>query len=287
MLSKKYVEQGSEKAINGNDIDIYFSGKKLYGDDFSEPEIADWFKDEEIGYFDLEDREADVTYGYSALNWAHGFKFISQRAFQRVLGVGSAYGHELHPILSNTASIVVLEPADGFHSGELNGVPIEYIKPLPNGALPFKDNEFDLITCFGVLHHIPNVSKVLDEIYRCLRPGGCVLIREPIISMGDWRYPRKGLTKRERGIPSIVFRNMIRDAGYIVKKETLCMFSLTARLRYLTGKSPYNSKIIVLLDKFLCALPIWLNVYHAHNFLQKLRPTSVFYYLEKSHDVNE
>lgn len=280
-MVKKHIERAGDISSDGDRMDNYFSGKKLYGDDFSALEVADWFKDEEKGYFDLEERDSKADYGYSALNWQHGFRFISHRTFQRVLGVGSAYGHELYPILGNAGSIVVLEPADGFHSGDLKGVPIDYVKPLADGQLPFKKGEFDLVTCFGVLHHIPNVSKVLGEIYRCLRPGGCVLIREPTISMGDWRYPRKGLTSRERGIPIMIFRQMINECGFLIKRETRCMFSLTSRLRMLVRKPAYNSKTIVLLDKMFCALPIWSNAYHAVNNFQKLRPTSVFYLLEK------
>ena len=262
-------------------VSAYFSGEKLYGDDFSELEILDWFKDEEKGYFDLEERDSKAVYGYSALNWKHGFSFISNHAFRRVLGIGSAYGHELYPILDRTESVVVLEPAEGFHSGELKGVPVSYVKPHASGQLPFDDNEFDLITCFGVLHHIPNVSKVLREIFRCLTPGGSALIREPTISMGDWRDPRKGLTKRERGIPVSIFRNIIHECGFKVIKETRCMFSLSSRLRKFIGKSAFNSKTVVSLDKLVCAVPIWPDKYHAVNSFQKLRPTSVFYLLEK------
>lgn len=42
--------------------------------------------------------------------------------------------------------------------------------------LSFKDNTFDLIFCFGVLHHIPNTSKAIKEIHRVLKPGGKAII---------------------------------------------------------------------------------------------------------------
>ena len=35
-------------------LDIYLSGKKLYGDDFTYEEILDWYEDEKEGYSDLE-----------------------------------------------------------------------------------------------------------------------------------------------------------------------------------------------------------------------------------------
>ena len=75
----------------------------------------------------------------------------------------------------------------------------EYMQFLPsvypyddsNASMEFPNNYFDLITSFGVLHHIPDVSKVFSELSRVLAPGGYLLIREPIVSMGDWSYPRK------------------------------------------------------------------------------------------------
>lgn len=41
------------------------------------------------------------------------------------------------------------------------------------------DNEsFDLITCFLSLHHIPNLTNMLNEIHRILKPNGLILILE-------------------------------------------------------------------------------------------------------------
>ena len=87
-----------------SDMGRYFSGKELYGNDFSASEILEWFNDEEQGYFDLEESSSKATYPYSALNWQHGFQHVSNRSFNRVLGIGSAYGHELNPVLENLRS---------------------------------------------------------------------------------------------------------------------------------------------------------------------------------------
>ena len=89
---------------------------------------------------------------------------------------------------------------------------------------------FALVTCFGVLHHIPNVSFVMSELGRVLEPGGVMLLREPVISMGDWRKPRRGLTKRERGIPLHLLQRIAVESGFEVIKQSLCMFPTTPRL---------------------------------------------------------
>jgi len=38
--------------------------------------------------------------------------------------------------------------------------------------LPFKDNSFDVVTCFDVLEHVKSPEKMLGEIQRVLKPGG-------------------------------------------------------------------------------------------------------------------
>lgn len=264
-------------------MEVYFSGRKLYGNDFSQDQIDAWFADEADGYFNLtqSDGSRGYVYGYHALNRKHGFSRLPQKRFAHVLGVGSAYGEELKPILACCDRVSILEPSDGFNSTELNGVPINYVKPVASGDVPFGSNSLDLITCLGVLHHIPNVSKVVSEFYRVLKPEGYVVLREPIISMGDWRKPRTGLTKRERGIPLPVLRGFIEQSGFRVTSERKCMFSLTSRLRHAVPGPVFNNAAIVSLDAALSALPIWPRVYHARNALQKLRPTSVYYVLQK------
>ncbi len=263
-------------------MEIYFSGRKLYGNDFSQDQIDAWFADEADGYFNLtQSGDGEYAYGYHALNMKHGYSALPKRRFGHVLGIGSAYGDELEPILAHSDRVSILEPSDGFKGTVLKGVPVSYVKPVAAGDMPFDSDSLDLITCFGVLHHIPNVSKIVDEFYRVLKPGGYALVREPIISMGDWRKPRTGLTKRERGIPLPVLRGFVEQAGFKVVRERKCMFSLTSRLKHIISGSVFNNPAIVALDAVLSALPIWPRVYHARNGLQKLRPTAVYYVLQK------
>jgi SAM-dependent methyltransferase len=264
------------------ETDEYLQGNKLYGDNFSLEEIAAWFKDEEQGYFNLgAGNKEKYEYGYHALNLEYGFSFLPDKCFDKILGVGSAYGEELSPIVAKSKSVFILEPSDGFIVKNIRGVPVTYFQPLPSGILPFENDQIDLATCFGVLHHIPNVSTVMNEFYRCLKPDGHILIREPIISMGDWRKPRPGLTKRERGIPLKCFREIIVAAGFEIVNENKCMFPLTSRLKFFLNKPVYNSWFAIQVDRILCSLPIWAKNYHPRNIFHKLRPTSVFYVLRK------
>ncbi len=42
--------------------------------------------------------------------------------------------------------------------------------------LPFEDNAFDVVYSFGVLHHVFDTQKAIDEIHRVLKPGGKAVI---------------------------------------------------------------------------------------------------------------
>jgi SAM-dependent methyltransferase len=257
----------------------YADGKSLYGDDFSPEEIEAWFQDESEGYTSLEYEFRPGLYSYHALNTRHGFRHLPLSRFDRVLSIGGGYGDELRPVFDRLGKVTILEP-----SGTFSDPRFEYVKPCASGRLPFADSTFDLVTCFGVLHHIPNVSLVVRELARCTKPDGWLLIREPVHSMGNWDRPRSGLTRRERGIPTAIMRHIVAEAGLKIERERRCSFPLTVRLEQFRKKGNYvfNSPFMTALDDYLSNLPFWPSQYHATNFFQKLRPWNVFLVLKKS-----
>lgn len=266
-----------------DDISIYLSGTKLYGDDFTIDEINEWFADEAEGYANLGAKvKKDYNYHYHKLNNQHGFKYIQKRTFNEVLGVGSAYGKEFKPISDIINKITILDPSDAFSDvKEILGTPCEYIKPASDGNMPFKNNQFDLITSFGTMHHIPNVSHVMSECYRCLDNGGIMLFREPIVSMGDWTKPRTGLTKRERGIPLNLLDEMIQKIGFDAIHRSFCNFPILPQISNKIGVSAYNNYFMTMADKLISQLFSWNIKYHRTKLFEKIAPGSVFYVLKK------
>jgi SAM-dependent methyltransferase len=264
------------------DLTPFFNGEKLYGDDFSIEQIQDWFNSEKDAYAKLgiKDRKT-YRYSYHRLNEINGFRFLPDKNFTNVLGFGSFFGDEFLPIINKIRVINIVDPCEGLTAKDIMGVPLTLHKPRVDGRLEFDDDCFDLITCFGVLHHIPNVSDVVKELYRCLKPKGYLLMREPITSMGDWRTCRVGVTPRERGIPLGIFRAIVASTRFRVIQERMCMFALTSKLQYFLKTPVYNSKFIVSLDYILCALFSKNCRYYATSMLGKLRPTSIFYVLSK------
>jgi SAM-dependent methyltransferase len=53
---------------------------------------------------------------------------------------------------------------------------IKYHEPTPK--LPFENGYFDVITAFMSLHHIPNIDIVAAELYRIMKSGGYLIIKE-------------------------------------------------------------------------------------------------------------
>jgi len=265
-----------------DNIDEYLRGDKLYGNDFDLLEIEKWYNDEKEAYADLGAKnKEDYSYAYHQLNNYLGYSHLLKKKYKRVLGFGSAYGDELFPILDKIEEIVIIDPSDSFVHENLNGIPCKYIKPSINGELPFDDHEFDLVVCLGVLHHIPNVSKVISELHRCMVPNGEMLLREPIVSMGDWRSRRSGLTKRERGISLEVFNDFIKGAGLIIENEKLCVFPVITRISSMLNMQAYNSIILTRLDVFISRLFSWNVRYHTTKWVHKFRPSSIYYHLSK------
>lgn len=58
-------------------------------------------------------------------------------------------------------------------------------------SIPLADNSIDLVFAQDVLHHIPDLHRFSDEIFRVLRPGGAIFCREPywgLFAQIVWRF---------------------------------------------------------------------------------------------------
>ena len=90
------------------------------------------------------------------------------------LDLGSGSGRHLPLLAENFARVVAcdfsresLRPYSGKDSASLQTA-------LPE--LPFAEQAFDFILCWGVLHYLPDslIAPAAMEIHRCLKPGGRV-----------------------------------------------------------------------------------------------------------------
>lgn len=264
-------------------IDMCLLGRSLYGDNFSELDIRKWYQDEAEGYANLGAEDADkYEYQYHALNMMHGFRHLPKQSYGHIISIGGAYGDELRPVLDRAEFITVLEPSEKLAKRtRIENVPCNYVKPCPSGDIPIEQDAVDLITCHGVLHHIPNVSHVIGECHRILKPGGKMLLREPIVSMGDWRKPRAGLTKRERGIPEQILDDILRANGFKCIRRAYCVFSPITAILTKIGVAPFKNRLACSIDAIFSRVFSFNTIYHRVSFGDKIAPASIYYVLEK------
>ncbi|MEO9512901.1 MAG: class I SAM-dependent methyltransferase [Flavobacteriaceae bacterium] len=271
-------------------MEEYFEGSKIYGDDFDFEQIENWYKEEEEGYSSLNSRELELLnqgqYLYHNMNVHHGYKYLDKKKkFKNVLGIGSATGHEFLPIIDQVENLFILEPSDSLKGISIKGKKITYIKPEVSGRMLFEEGFFDLITCFGVIHHIPNVTDVLTEINRVLKPNGIFLFREPIISMGDWRNKRANLTKNERGIPHKLLLKKLETLNFEIVKKKYC-FTMTSffskRTKGFLKKPIFSYRLYVIFDSIISNLLQNCVKYHTTNRYRRIFPQSLFLFLRKN-----
>jgi SAM-dependent methyltransferase len=265
------------------------SGESLYGDNFSADQIQEWYDGEVTGFFDLlsdhykmTDADHQYDYEYDALNQFHVIGRLLNRQFDTCLALGCAAGDDIAPLARVVRRFIAIEPAERWWHDSIGGKPATYMSPSAIGDIKLDSATVDLATSFGVLHHIPNVSHVVGEIARVLKPGGVFVVREPVSSMGDWRKPRAGLTANERGLPIGWFEALARATGFRIVARHACMFAPLAVIAKKLGIfSPFARMPIVKLDWMISEALRWNARYWRDSFARKLAPSSAFWILER------
>lgn len=265
-----------------------FNGQQLYGDDFDIDQLKQWYEQESEAYADMYGNNVNNVNVYTAhnLNRLYGYQYINHvPSLTKVLGFGSSWGYEFLPIVDKIKELYIIEPSTQTRSEELDGIKPYYFQPELSGQVCFENDSFDLVTCFSALHHVANVTYVMSELFRVLKPGGYMLLREPVQSMGDWRKPRVGLTKNERGIPANYLEDIIKTASVeVVQKHYF--YTMNSFLKRIIGdKNIFTTKKYLYFDKYLSKMLSFNIHYHPRNKWERCAPQAVFYVLrKKSHE---
>lgn len=91
------------------------------------------------------------------------------------------------------------------------------------GQLPFAQGSFDAVVFSSVLHHLPEMTRSLQDAYRVLRPGGLAFAFDPNVwhpAMALFRSPRsplycpKGVSPNERPLAASELRAAFSQAGF-------------------------------------------------------------------------
>lgn len=103
-----------------------------------------------------------------------------------VLDLGCAGGFMAEALDDRGAQVIGIDPAaDAIEAARIHAQSrsIQYDVGVGE-ALPYSDGQFDAVVCVDVLEHVADLSKVLEEVTRVLKPEGMFLFdtinRNPI-----------------------------------------------------------------------------------------------------------
>lgn len=80
-------------------------------------------------------------------------------------------------------------------------------------TLPFADGSFDSIFSSEVFEHVFNLSQILDELYRVLKPGGNVLITVPFV-WDEHEIPYDFARYTSFGL-----KHILQEKGFVILQE--------------------------------------------------------------------
>jgi len=98
---------------------------------------------------------------------------VANGPINRVVDLGGGTGRASKAITADEQ--VVIDAS----SGMLQGVPADIDRVLGSGTdLPLEDGVADAVVLVDALHHFPQHHRVLTEVFRVLRAGGVLVIRD-------------------------------------------------------------------------------------------------------------
>jgi SAM-dependent methyltransferase len=97
----------------------------------------------------------------------------------------------------------------------------------PDAALPFDDDEFDVVLCAETVEHVRDLQLLLSEARRVLRPGGTLAITTP--AAPPLMRPPEPLSPHLRFLTRRSLRRLLGEFGFEVSSLERRAGSLLAR----------------------------------------------------------
>jgi len=130
-----------------------------------------------VGFFNQYDELRELN---EPVPFAKSLHEYDRFAGKRVLEVGCGNAYTLGKYAEHGAEVYGLDISEtaveiSRQRFEYNGLSGDF--RVGNAEdLSYESNYFDCICSMGVLHHVPDPEKAVFEIYRCLKPGGRLIV---------------------------------------------------------------------------------------------------------------
>lgn len=137
------------------------------------------------GEFDFDSKDINYFYEvekkrYKDQYWQKNYFKFQEFKNKKVLEIGVGQGTDLMQFAKNGATCFGVDiTRNHLEKTALNASLRKLSINLYEAdatKLPFENNSLDCVYSFGVLHHIPDVEIVINEIHRVLKPGGSLMI---------------------------------------------------------------------------------------------------------------
>lgn len=260
---------------------------KLPGNDHGIDNIRKWYEEEEAWhdrFSNGRNDKNDYWIVYEVFNRKYAInKHVKFSRDSKILSFGCAEGSDTSRLYDEHKFQLfgVEASAELIDAFKKNNPEAVIVKAQIDGSIDYPDESFDHIFCFGVLHHIPNVSFIIKEFHRVLKTGGVAVIREPLCWMYSGKNRPDDLSPNERGIPESFFRKEFTSTGFELLEVK---YSFYKPLMSLIRKFGFIDKfpgLVYHADKLLCSIPR-KHKYYPQTFLDRFTPSSAYYIVKKS-----
>ena len=137
-----------------------------------------------------------------------------------ILDVGCADGRSCFPFVNRGNTIVGFDISKALvrqairRAASHNAQASTTFFVSDGSALTFRDDMFDYVVIYGVLHHVPNPAATCREVYRVLKPGGLYFGSENNVTIFRWIFDLlmklKPIWKEEAGDQALISRRHIQ-----------------------------------------------------------------------------
>jgi len=98
---------------------------------------------------------------------------------QRVLDGGCAFGSGTAPLAAKASQVCGCDPNPELIARAKASYPGIAFETCPLEKTPYADDSFDAVILTDVLEHVADERATLNELFRVLKPGGCLIITTP------------------------------------------------------------------------------------------------------------